>query len=341
MIVPQRSYTDETLDWLLEKNDPGVRYLVMRDLLGVPPDDGEFCAAREEAHAKGPIAAVLSEMVDEGYWVIPGPGYAPKYHGTVWSLILLGQLGASAALDQRIGRACQYILDHALMGPGQFSASKVPSHTADCLQGNLCAALLDLGYDDPRLDSAFDWMARSVTGEGVAPAEDRHASVRYYASGKCGPDFACAANNKLPCAWGAIKVMLAFGKFPASRRTPIIDRAIDTGIDFLFSTDPALADYPCGYSDTPSGNWWKFGFPVFYVADLLQNAEALVAMGYGNDPRLSHALDVIRQKADASGRWKMEYNYTGKTWGDFGRKGQPNKWVTLRALRVLNGIAEV
>lgn len=339
MIVSQRTGTNETLDWLLERNDPGVRYLALRDLLRRPPDDSELRAAREEAHARGPIAAVLTEMTDEGYWVIPGPGYAPKYRGTVWSLILLGQLGASAALDQRISRACQYILDNALKGAGQFSASRAPSHTADCLQGNLCAALLDLGFDDPRLDSAFDWMARSVTGEGVAPAEDRHAAVRYFASGKCGPDFACAANNKLPCAWGAVKVMLAFSKLPASRRTPVMDRAIETGIRFLFSTDPALADYPCGYSDTPSGNWWKFGFPVFYVTDLLQNAEALAALGYGNDARLSHALDTIRQKADSSGRWKMEYNYTGKTWGDFGRKGQPNKWVTLRALRVLNAAA--
>jgi hypothetical protein len=34
----------------------------------------------------------------------------------------------------------------------------------------------------------------------------------------------------------------------------------------------------------------------------------------------------------------MEYDYTGKTWVDFGPKKQPNKWVTLRALRVLKMI---
>ena len=44
-----------------------------------------------------------------------------------------------------------------------------PSGTIDCLQGNLCWALLELGCDDPRLDGAFDWMARTVTGEGMAP----------------------------------------------------------------------------------------------------------------------------------------------------------------------------
>ena len=74
---------------------------------------------------------------------------------------------------------------------------------------------------------------------------------------------------------------------------------------------------------------------MFYVTDLLQNVEALVGLGYGNDPRLANALNLIRQKQDAQGRWLMEYDYTGKTWIDFGPKKQPNKWVTLRALRVL------
>lgn len=117
-----------------------------------------------------------------------------------------------------------------------------------------------------------------------------------------------------------------------------ITRAIQQGVNFLFSTDPAVADYPSGYSAKPSGNWWKFGFPVFYVTDLLQNVEALVALGYGKDARLKNALTAIRQKQDAQGRWLLEYDYSGKTWVEFGAKKQPNKWVTLRALRVLQAV---
>jgi hypothetical protein len=231
------------------------------------------------------------------------------------------------------------VLDQALARGGQFTTNGAPSGTADCLQGNLCAALVDLGCDDARLAAAFDWMARSMTGEGIAPMEEQQAAVRYYA-GKCGPRFACGANNKLPCAWGAVKVMLAFAKWPVERRTPAIDRAIEQGVDFLFSTDPAAADYPCGWNDNPSGNWWKFGFPVFYVTDLLQTAEALVGLGHGGDPRLAKAMTMIRDKQDAQGRWLLEYDYSGKTWVNFGLKKQPNKWVTLRALRVLKAAAD-
>jgi len=132
--------------------------------------------------------------------------------------------------------------------------------------------------------------------------------------------------------------MLAFGRLAENRQTPLIKHAIQQGVNFLLSTDPVRADWPSGGADKPSTNWWKFGFPVFYVTDILQVVEALVSVGYANDPRLMNALDLIRQKQDEQGRWMLEYDYTGKTWVDLGEKKQPNKWVTLRALRVLKKV---
>jgi hypothetical protein len=330
----QKQLNGDSISWLLEKSDPGVRYLAMRDLLELPAEDPELGSARELAHKAGPISTILNEMNDSGYWVQAGPGYNPKYRSTVWSVIMLAQLGALIDLDKRIEQACRYLFENTLTENGQFSGSGTPSGTVDCLQGNLCAAMLDLGYSDSRLEKAFDWMARSVTGEGIAPMEDKKATLRYY-SGKYGPGFLCGANNKLPCAWGAVKVMSAFGKLSPEKRTPCINKAIRQGVDFLLGVDPAKATYPTGWSDKPSGNWWKFGFPVFYVTDLLQNVEVLVSLGFNTDPRLSRAIDIIRTKQDRDGRWALEYDYTGKTWVEFGKKKQPNKWVTLRAARVL------
>jgi hypothetical protein len=279
-------------------------------------------------------------MEKSGYWVKPGAGYTQKYRSTVWALIALAQLGASVDEDWRLRQACAYLLDHGLASGGQFTTttSGAPSGTVDCLQGNLCWALLELGCDDARLDLALDWMARTVTGEGIAPATDRDAARRYYAY-KSGPTFGCGINAGLPCAWGGVKVMLALAKVPAQRRTPLIKRAIRRGIDFLFSIDPATAAYPTRDGARPNRSWWKFGFPVFYVTDLLQLVDALAALGYGADPRLARTLQLIREKQDAHGRWPLEYDYTGKTWVNFGAKQQPNKWVTLRALRVLKAAA--
>lgn len=333
-----RQLEEVTLTWLLAPDSPGVRYLALRDLLRRSPDDPELRSARRAAHSDGPIAAILGQMDPAGYWAAPGPGYTPKYRSTVWSVITLAELGGSIAEDERIAAACGYVLEHALTPGGQFTASGAPSGTAACLQGNLCWALLTLGCSPERLEPAVTWMARSVTGEGMAARTERDALVRYYA-GTCGPGFACGSNNQLPCAWGAVKVMLALGAWPAERRTPLINRAIARGIDFLLGSDPADAAYPCGYSERPSRSWWKLGFPVFYVTDVLQIVEALGGLGYGADPRLARALALVRGKRDPCGRWPLEYDYTGKTWVDFGARGQPSKWVTLRALRAIRACA--
>lgn len=324
----------KTLAWLLDEAEPGVRYLALRDLCSLGPGDPELVAARQAAHHAGPIGAVLANMQPEGYWVEQGAGYYPKYTGTVWSIILLAQLGARIEIDERIHTACEYLLAHALNPTGQFGLAGSPSSTADCLQGNLCAALLDLGMPAERLARAFEWMARTVTGEGIAPKEDKHAPMRYYA-GKSGPRFACGANNNLPCAWGGVKVMLALSKLPAGSHTPLIEHAIQTGVDFFLEVDPAEAAYPNGYAAKPSGNWWKFGFPVFYVSDILQIVETLAGLGLGQEARLANALKLVESKQRPDGSWALEYDYTGKTWGDFGEKKAPNRWVTLRALRAL------
>jgi hypothetical protein len=331
----------DSVSWLLESDSPGVRYLALRDVVGLSDEDKELKSARRLAHKEGPIAHILSKMNEEGYWQRPGTGYGPKYKSTVWALILLAQLGASVKEDKRIRQACRYYLDHALNPGGQISAmtNNSPSGTVDCLQGNMLWSLMELGCNDPRMDSAYEWIARTTTGEGVAPMTEKHAEVRYFA-GKCGPTFACGANNKLPCAWGGVKVMLALSKLPVEKRSELIERSICHGVDFFFSVDPSTASYPNGWAAKPSGNWWKFGFPVFYVTDILQNAEALVGLGYAKDPRLANTLELIRSKQDEKGRWPLEYNYDGKTWMRFGKMKDPNEWVTLRALKVLKAVVD-
>lgn len=324
----------DSIAWLLDYPSPDVRYRALRDLLDTPANDPRLVAAFQAAPAGGPIATLLEAMQPEGYWDQPGPGYSHKYRSTVWSIITLAQLGATVEMDPRIRTACAYLLEHAFAPGGQATYNGAPGGTFDCLQGNLCWSLTVMGVRDARLEQAYEWMARTVTGEGLAPASDRKNPMRYYAY-QCGPLFACGANYGASCGWGAGKVMLAFSVLPAARRTPLIERAIQAGSDFLFSVDLLSAAYPVGDGKPPSGNWWKFGFPVFYITDLLQVAEVLVGLGHAADPRLAGLLEYIRGKQDSNGCWPLEYRYDGKIWGKFGRMQQPNPWVTLRALNVL------
>ena len=325
------------LDWLLEKDagNPGVRYFALTGLLDRPAGDAEVVAARRALMESGPVPAILAAQDPAGFWEPVGAVYGAKYRGTVWSMTYLAQLGAEPA-EPRVRAGGEYLLNHALTPTGIFSASGTPSGNIYCLAGNLGASLLDLGFaGDPRLQQALELTARFTTGEGIAPAGETDAPLRYYKSGTCGPGFCCSANNQHPCAWGAVKVLRALVRVPEGDRTPAIRAALDTAVDFLFSADPATAAYPAGWSDKPSQSWFRFGFPSFYVTDVLQIAEALTEAGFGGDSRLAATYDLILNKRDGTGRWKLEYAYTGKTWADVEEKGKPSKWVTLRAMRVL------
>ena len=233
------------------------------------------------------------------------------------------------------------MLDQVVAPCGGYSMNARATGLIHCLQGNLAAAMNRFGYlGDARHEAALDWLARSITGQGIASAQERDTQPHYYRSGNSGPGFSCSANDHKPCAWGAVKAMLALSTVPEGSRSSVIQEAIATGIDFLLSRDPAVADYPMGYSIKPSQSWFRFGYPVGYVTDVLQNLEALTALRCGADPRLANAVQLVLSKQGEDGRWPMAYTYNGKTWVDVERKRAPSKWVTLRALRVLKRVRE-
>lgn len=314
----------KSLPWLIEEDGSGISYLVLKNLVGLTASDLKVVKAKNVAYTKGHIGRILVHMNPDGYWRNPKGGYSPKYYSTVWALILLSQLGASLDDDPRIKTACNYYLDHAYSKDKSISHNGTPSGTFDCLQGNMCAALIDLGFADERLDQTLQWMANSEIGK-----------IDKYYSIKCGPHFACGANGKQPCAWGAVKVMLALGKIPQKKRSLAVKQAIQRGVDFLLGIEPMTAAYPTVQNAKPNGSWWKLGFPTFYCTDLLQLTEALVTLGFEHDPRMAKTVHFIESKQDDRGRWNLEHDYNGKTWGNFGEKGKPNKWVTYRALKVL------
>ncbi len=320
----------DPLPWLLEEDldHPSIRYFTLRDLLDRSEYDPEVQEAKASIMESGPVPAILDAQEPEGYWVKPGSGYSPKYQGTVWQILLLAELGADPG-DERVQQGCAYLLDHSIASNGAFSALAKPvsSGAIPCLNGNMLYALQKLGFDgDPRVQDALRWLAQAVTGEG---------DFQYLKSGTTGPSFACSANNAQPCGWGANKVLRALIVVPEEQRTLDMKHAIQVGTEFLFGRDPAKADYP--YSERVSSTWFKFGFPLSYWSDVLETTAVLADLEYGNDPRLENGIRFILEKQDDQGRWKLE-NTMNRMWVNLEKKGEPSKWVTLRALRVLKRV---
>lgn len=315
-----------TLPWLLEADsaNPGVRYFALRNLLDYAPDDPEVVAAQEAVMNCGPVPIIMEAQTPEGYWVQPKPIYIPSYRGTGWQVLFLAQLGCDGR-HPRVRQAIDHVFVHTYTKFDTLSHTGPPSGTIHCTWGNMIRALFDLGYgDDARLSRAVDMLARSITGDGYD---------HYYKSGIQASGFACAANNGLPCAWGAIRALWAFNRVPVAARTAPVQAAIEACIDFLLRYDIARADYP--HAERINSSWFKFGYPHGYITDLLLNLEVLTEAGVVDDSRLEDAVALVLAKQDEQGRWPLEYSYNGKMWVDVEKKGNPSKWVTLRALRVL------
>lgn len=308
----------DSLVWLLEEDNPSVRYLALTQLLGRSEDGPGVSEARSAIAGSPPARDILEAQYPQGYWIKPDRGYSPKYRATIWQVLFLAQLGMPRI--PAIERACEHVLAHAyLERPGLFSAHKGPSGAVLCLNGNLLWALLWFGYDQhPVVRRVSERLAETVLRSGFR--------CRYNARKRDN------GHSWLPCAWGAIKMLRAFSAIPVSLRSSQIREAIEAGCSFLLSYDLSPANYP--HARGISRRWFRLGFPLAYESDFLEGLEVLAELGWGEDPRLGDAVRWLLDKRDQMGRWPLERTPTN-VWTSFGQRGEPNKWVTLRALRTL------
>jgi hypothetical protein len=86
--------------------------------------------------------------------------------------------------------------------------------------------------------------------------------------------------------------------------------------------------------------WTQFSFPTGYHYDVLRGLEYLRNAGVRPDARMAEAIELVAAKRDAAGRWPLENAHPDQLDAEPGaEEGQPSRWNTLRALRVLDWYA--
>jgi hypothetical protein len=314
----------DSLPWLLEPDNPSVRYFTLTDILDRGATDAEVQAAKAAIMDSVIVREILAAQHPDGYWKKRGTGYFPQYKGTVWQLILLADLGADGE-DERVQRGCEQVLAGSLRSNGDFAAFslfgwKIPSPVPNtCLPGNLIRALLRFGYGGDRR-----------VAQAIERSAERCRDTRWM----------CLPARPDPCLWGVVKALSAFAELPADTRPSAVKEAISDGVELFLSF--RFADEGNGRTITDP-NWRRFGFPLYYQSDLLEALEVLTRLGYGRDERLQALRPLILAKQDEQGRWPLEHdgNWRGQGLVTVEKVGQPSKWITLKALRVLKKLEEV
>ncbi|MDP9252739.1 MAG: hypothetical protein M3O80_07010, partial [Chloroflexota bacterium] len=176
---------DDPVPWLLEKGDPAVRALTLRQVLDRGPRDAELREAQQRAMSSPPLSTLLRQQKSDGSW--PGQDlWKPKYQSTHWSSLLLVEYGVDAG-DPRVRRAARRVLED-LGSPDQGGMDWVfnQDHGASCIVGNIVRYVSLAGYGaDERLEPLVQRLVRD--------------SKKF--------DAACWINNDQPCAWGYARLV--------------------------------------------------------------------------------------------------------------------------------------
>ena len=83
--------------------------------------------------------------------------------------------------------------------------------------------------------------------------------------------------------------------------------------------------------------WRRFAFPTCWHYDVLRALEYLRKAGVTPDERVAEAIELVVSKRDGNGRWPLDILYPGRMPVEMDEgEGRPSRWITLRALRVLD-----
>jgi hypothetical protein len=305
--------TSEAVDWLLGSDEPAIRLLARRDILGEPPD------ADANRIVSGPmVTALLSDQQADG-----GFGGDPyrKWTGVHWRLISLAELGVPPS-DPRVAAAAERVLTWITRGlrqqPPVFDGL-VRAHGS--VQGNALGACCRLGLSgDPRARHLAKSLISWQWPDGGWNCDLKATGYR------------SSFHETLGAAWGLHEYAQAAGDTAARDAA---DRAAE-----LFLEHRLFRRLRTG--EVINSLWLKLRYPPYWHYDILQALLVLGRMGRVEDSRTVDALSELERRRLPDGRWRAE----GRWWKPAGssitpdvvawaRSGEPNPMITLNALRVL------
>ncbi|MGQ0649127.1 MAG: hypothetical protein ACT4P7_16345 [Gemmatimonadaceae bacterium] len=83
--------------------------------------------------------------------------------------------------------------------------------------------------------------------------------------------------------------------------------------------------------------WTQFAFPPLWHYDVLRALDYLRAAGVRPEGQVEEAVAIVLERRQSDGRWLLDVQHRDTLHEELaGTVGAPNRWITLRALRVLD-----
>jgi hypothetical protein len=296
--------SDPIRNWLLA-GDPAIRWQVLR-------------TPREQRRiAKEGWGAQLLQLQDpDGRWA--RGIYTPKWTSTTYTLLLLRSLGLAPGNPQAL-RACRILLDTGFWSDGgiNYYPRRYPRSEA-CMSSMVLAALSWFGLDDPRVDQ----LARHVIEQQMLDGGWNCRAM---------PGYGGATHGSFHTTISALEALLEYERFRPRLAAPAREAQF-RGREFLL-VHRMFRSHRTGA--VVKSEMTRFSFPARGHYDVLRGLDYFQDCAAPRDERLSDAIALVEHRRGSDGRWPLQNRYPGKVFFDMEQVGEPSRWNTLRALRVL------
>jgi hypothetical protein len=317
----------DVIDWLMD-SDPAIRWQVMRDLTDAPDED--VAAERARVATEGWGARLLALQRQDGHWDKSTPARLtsaeainwwkslppqrqgtlfPEWTSTAWSLMLLRAFGldpAGAEARQAVRRVREHVAwEHD--GEPFFAGEVEP-----CINGKVVAMGAYFGED---VEAIVDRLLGEQMSDGGWNCEQENGSTRG------------SFHSTIDVLDGLLEYERATGG------SPEVSAARHRGQEYLLERR-LLRRLSTGEVIDPA--FTQFSYPTYWHYDVLRGLDYLRAAGADPEARVTEAIDLVRSKRDADGRWPLENPHPGRLHFAMDEgEGRPSRWNTLRAMRVL------
>ena len=292
------------IDWLLD-SDPAVRWQVMRDLTDASAE--AVAAERIRIPREGVGAEILACQGADGSWHRDG---TPVWLPTLFTMQLLRATGVDRAEPAVVSAVAR--LEAGFRWDEEFGSKPFfEGEVEPCINGGTLALGAYFGYPTESL-------ARRLISEQLDDGGwncEAPKSVR------------SSFHTTICVLEGLLEYERAVGSAPevASARRRGEEYLLERGLFRRRST-----------GEVANPAFLKFAFPPRYHYDVLRALDYFRAAGVRPDARMSDALQIVESRRQADGRWLLDHAYDEALAFPFNESvGEPSRWNTLRALRVL------
>jgi hypothetical protein len=319
----QPSKTESSvIQWLLD-SDPAIRWQVMQDLIAAPAE--EVAAERARVATEGWGARLLALQGADGSWA--GVAFNQGWDSTMHVLTLLREMGLDPASDEArraLGLVRDYVRwqgwdwDGTWRGLDFVGNPFFAGEVEPCINGQVGASGAYFGQDIQRI---VDRLLVEQLPDGGWNCEAENGSTR-------------SSFNTTICVLEALLEYELAGGNSAE-----VTEARLRGQEYMLERrlfkrrstgEVIMQDRKGGAAFT------RFAFPTWWHYDVLRGLEYLRKAGVTPDERVAEVIELVVSKRDENGRWPLETQYPGTMPVEMDEsEGQPSRWNTLRALRVV------